>query len=175
MKQKNNIASIKLIKDEFEEKFKNFDYEIFEKVKTGRSLNEDGFVYGSNLIMEIANILPFFINKKFTEFMGLVDACFAAYWGWKLSYDFSPLKTNDLKLKRVFEKFSKQLLKEYKSEGLEISLSDVSKIIFICALIRENLYKEFLYDMNGIFIHDDKIKILSKMAYAKDAPLKNVN
>lgn len=148
----NKIPSIVILRKRFDDKFKSFDHDFYNDVISGRQMNTTGHPKGSCLIQEIANISAFFMDEYMLQEISVEDCCYCAFIGWRLSYDFLSKEASVFKTNMALAKFTKEIYKNYRELGIKLNKSDIAWLIFCCALIRERLYKDFLYNMQGLSI-----------------------
>jgi hypothetical protein len=103
------------------------------------------------------------MSKKIKSSMLVDDAALCAFYGWKLSYDFITL--GDPIIFRQLGKFTKKTHALYKQAGIKLSLSEISWLIFCCAMLREKLYKDLNYEMLSFMIDDESNKV--RVAFEK--------
>lgn len=79
------------------------------------------------------------------------DASLASFYGWKLYYEFGD---NDKSFFRHLDKVTKKVHKLYKHAEIKLPLPEVSWLIFCCAKLKEELYKEINYKMLSFMIDE---------------------
>ncbi len=160
-----NIPSLMIMQKSFEDQFQSFDYDFYNDVISQRQFNTIGHPNGSSLVKEVASISAYFMPKYIREELSIEYACHCAFMGWKLSHDFLSKEASTFKIKTALTKFTKEIYRAYKELEINLNKSDIAWLIFCCALIREKLYKDFLYDMLGFFIEEDSGETKINVAY----------
>ena len=170
---KNTIVPISILHNEFNSKLENISQKHYKKIISNRTLNEIGFVKASELLIEITRLSSHFVSQKVKDWLSESDVFLCAYYGWKLAHEVLLCGSDHIKTKKALTKYSKKVYSQYKACGIDISLADISGLIFYCALIKEQFYKEFQYELFGIFCDGDNLKVTA--AFKRSGLLKKPN
>jgi len=172
------IPTIPVLINEFEKKFKVFDYGFYNDVISKRELNNMGVIKGSCLIKEVAMLSSFFVSKHLTKELTNMEAAICAFQGWILSTGFISKNKTNAQIYSRLKKATKSVFKQYKNLGINITFSEVAWIVFCSAMIKEKLYSNFNYDMISFMISDingetEKINVAFKLIEPEDVNVKN--
>lgn len=175
-----HIPTIPVLINEFDKKFKVFDYGFYNDVISERELNNTGVIKGSCLIKEVAMLSSFFVNKKLTAELTNMEAAICAFQGWILSTHFISKNKTNAQIYTQLKKAAKSIFKHYKNIGVKITLLEVAWIVFCSAMIKEKLYSNFNYDMISFMISDidgetEKMNVAFKLIKPEDVNVKDKN
>lgn len=159
---KNSITPLLTLHNEFNNKLETINQKTYAKVTSNRTLNGIGFVKASELLIEITSLVSHFVSQSIKDLLSETDVYLCAYYGWKLAQEVLSCDSDSIMTKKVLTQYSKEVFKEYKTLGIKISLADISALIFYCALIKERFYKEFQYDLFGIFCDGSTLEVVAK-------------
>jgi len=158
-----NEQHLKVFFSKFGKKLEALDTNFYNDVVSTRDYDEEGDPRGSGLIMEIAQLSSFFVDSSLKKSIGLEDASYAAFLGWKFSDELIH-RDNKITL-RYLNKASKKAKKYYKSIGAKVSINSVAWQVFCCAMLREEFYQDFNYEMKAFMYDSDEEKV--RVAFTK--------
>lgn len=148
------IPNIKILQQNFEEKFNTFDYDFYQDILSERTINSHGIVTGSCLIKEVATLSSFFVSKQLKDSLDVLDVVICAFEGWNLSLNHISQKKTEAEIYQQLRKVAKIIFKQYKRANIKLTLAQVAWIVFCCAMIKEKLYSSFNYNMISVMIDD---------------------
>lgn len=125
----------------FEEIYKNFDFEDKKKLEKQRQKNQQGHYKASCLVKEIVYLSEQFIDEKIKKQLSFEEVANLVYIVWSCWQNKEITKLNKKTVIKLLKDIAQQSLEIF--DNLSLNIDEVVWLLFCCEMIRERLYMQY--------------------------------